>query len=783
MRSKWSGGTVIQAEGRDGHEQNQSPTQKKTRPMNSNRTKLLLLPLLPLNRRTTTTATATATATTATARTTTPKEHYHLLIKQAIQNNQPCRLKHSQIPIPTLVELWTTAISQREPPINWIEWLFQSTINQPKPIRSNEHQLKLTRFLSLAIGLLIRSLPTTTASNPSTSHINPEETSLRRWLKGIQEWQQASGSPILSNQLDHRRLQINRLLGQPDENLQELIQAQDPYILSTLLRSADRSEDLFERLEGSQDDLLRSIRVSCRSKGQLIHRTHPDGPHQPISSTEFQELVSRNPAPSFWRTGLILSQAECLVGQIRMIAEEEPQGCRRLDEILKRLKELLDLSLSEREKTLYGGRLEAHRLIRRQADGLEAILGHLLLSPSALPIDFGLILELIDGALARLGPDIIRPRSWKLLLSSHLKLSSQWTGPAGLERLFQLATLWSKLILETSPDQTHHHPPIQFKKIMPGDIGLVMIERVLFPEEDLDGRLEKREAAGLSSSSSLMMEEDRVEEAFEGLVERLLTMIRFLEAFGSPRRFKERRLMRLIFLSVQKRHPHSLDHDHHHHHHHLHHESCATGPEAIGSRLLGSPSGLEWWHRPDVWRLLEFRLSPSAPPSPPISQPQLLPPSLHEQQQQQHERHTEEEEYEQLLDLSQLHFQLDYPSISDSIPHHHQEYGGGGGGGFPPEDRDGLDRDGLNRPDEQGHDRPSSASPSGSKNPSDPPLLGYPDQPQIGRKPNKTSRDQVEGIGTSLDVVNHKLRTQSLDYFDQHSLLTCLILLIRNKFH
>jgi hypothetical protein len=438
---------------------------------------------------------------------------------------------------------------------------------------------------------------------------------------------------------------------------------------------------------------------------------------------------------------LILSQAECLVGQIRMIAEEEPQGCRRLEDMLKRLKELLELSLSEREKTLYGGRLEAHRLIRRQADGLEAILDHLLLSPPALAIDFALIFELIDGALARLDPDIIRPRSWKLLLSSHLKLSSQWTGPAGLERLFQLATLWSKLVLKTSPDHHSHHPPIKFKKIMPGDIGLVMIERVLFPEEDPNARLEKREASGLPSSSSrIIMEEDRVEEAFEGLVERLLTMIRFLEAFGSPRRFKERRLMRLIFLSVQKHHPHSLDHDRHHPQ-----ESSPIGQEVIGSRLLGS-SGLEWWHRPDVWRVLEFRLSPSIPPSPPISQPQLLPP-LHEQQKQ-HQRHEEEEEeYEQLLDLSQLQFQLDYPSISDSLPHHHQEYGGGGG--FPAEDRGGLDR-----PDTEAHDRPASASSSTPTNLIDPPLLDHPDQPQIGEKPDRKSGDQADGIGTSLVRLN-----------------------------
>ena len=101
-----------------------------------------------------------------------------------------------------------------------------------------------------------------------------------------------------------------------------------------------------------------------------------------------------------------------------------------------------------------------------------------------------------------------------------------------------------------------------FKKIMPSDIGLEMIERVLFLKDDLDWADKKRD---FPAPFYLPIEQDRrVEEAFERIFERVQTMNRFLEANGSPRRFRDRRLMRLIFLSVQKRTTQPT-HSHHHH--------------------------------------------------------------------------------------------------------------------------------------------------------------------------------------------------------------------------
>ncbi|WAQ86937.1 hypothetical protein PtA15_7A666 [Puccinia triticina] len=90
-----------------------------------------------------------------------------------------------------------------------------------------------------------------------------------------------------------------------------------------------------------------------------------------------------------------------------------------------------------------------------------------------------------------------------------------------------------------------------FKKIMPSDIILEMIERVLFLKDDLDWADKKRD---FPAPFYLTIKQDwRVEEAFERIVDRVQTMTRFLEANGIPRRFRDRCLMHLIFLSIQKR--------------------------------------------------------------------------------------------------------------------------------------------------------------------------------------------------------------------------------------
>ncbi|WAQ86476.1 hypothetical protein PtA15_7A202 [Puccinia triticina] len=590
---------------------------------------------------------------------------FHGLLREAIAANAPCRLtQHARIPAPTLVELWTTAISRKEPSAGWLEWLFHSTLRlHTAPLAAHDRH-SLTRFLALALGLLLRAKP---AGPPAD-----QEDRLRCWLAAIDVWEQALGPP-LSPELAHRRLQIARLLGQPlPDDTRLLAPNTDPYIFATLLRSAARPQELVARLEGSQAELLRAISVACRSKGQLIHPAQPAGPPRPLSPSEALALLAAHPRPSLWKTGLILAQAECLVGQIRT-PDHPPPGGQSIDPLLDTLRALLGLSLAESDKTLYGGRLEAHRLLRRQADGLEALLSHLLLSPPGLPVDFGLVCELIHGALLRRGPHILRPRTWKLLLSAHLKLAAQWSGPAGLARLLRLATRWAQLLVvpQTPPPQ---YPPVMFKKILPGDAGLLLLERVLFPEEELEAPADD--------------EDRRAEQAFDRLVCRLQTMIRFLEAFGSPRRFKDRRLLRLIFLSVQKRASHA---------HHL----CEESPQP----LPGGSAGLEWSSRPDVWRDLQSRLAPAPPPSP-STRPQPLQPQL-----------------------EQLH-------------------------AHPPQEEP---------PRAQPHNQPRS------------PTRNNPEQPSADGK--------AQDIAASLDRANQKLKSESLDYFDQHSLLTCLVHLVRNKFH
>ncbi|OAV96156.1 hypothetical protein PTTG_03400 [Puccinia triticina 1-1 BBBD Race 1] len=203
--------------------------------------------------------------------------------------------------------------------------------------------------------------------------------------------EKAFGLPL--QQARPSSIPVKRLLGQTvHDSLDEL---KDPYILSTLLRSANRPKELIKRPQVSQHELLRSIKLSSR-------RTQP--------AHELIGVPRASPKPGLQAVALE-DRTDSLLGQI----------CGRVDA-------QFNLSLTERDNTLCGGRLKAHCHMWSQAVGLQAILNPLLLSPPALAVDFGLVLELIDGALARLGPDILRSRSWRLIL-----LSTLWTGHAGLE--------------------------------------------------------------------------------------------------------------------------------------------------------------------------------------------------------------------------------------------------------------------------------------------------------------------------------------------------------------
>ncbi|KAH9461970.1 hypothetical protein MJO28_003272 [Puccinia striiformis f. sp. tritici] len=641
------------------------------------------------------------------------EQEYHKLIKQAIQAKQDCRIKNStRIPSETLAELWTVAFSHREPPIDWIKWLYQSTIKQEK-----QEKRKLNRFISLALGILIRN--------------DQAKGKLTGWLEDLKGLEN-------SNELEHRRLQIKQLLENDSNNSDEFIQTKDPYILSTLLRSSTEHphqlEEVFKNIQGgTQQDVLSSIRVSSRSNGQLIHRTSQDSPFQALNSTEFKQILSDNQSSSStWKTGLILSQAETLVGQIKSIIKDynHQSSSNTLTEILQTFQELLELRLNKNDKMMYGGKIETNRLIRRQTEGLETILEYLLLSEET-GINFGIVLELIEGIIDRFTDEIIRTKSWKLIISSHLKLSTEWSGENGLKRLFELLLRSSSLppyIIDSNGK-----PCSKFKKIMPGDIGLTMIERVLFPQEDHHYHHHSNR-----------------EDEFEKLIERIQLMNKVLKSLGSPRRFRDHRLKRLIFLSVQKRINLTIPIDNHH--------EPINCLDSLAPKLGDS---LDWWNRADIWRDLEDRLS--APVITTTStildnhQLDLLQPQLQPELIQEVEEDVREEEF---VDLHQLQLQFQAVPSIDTTPNHHHH---------PGEEAPQTETDeDLEASSDHAHQSLNQDTlPQES-----PPHIHKSDQ--LRKEPTLNS--------SSLDAINSKLRVHSRDYFDQHSLLTCLVHIIRNKF-
>ncbi|KAI9613549.1 hypothetical protein H4Q26_010156 [Puccinia striiformis f. sp. tritici PST-130] len=598
------------------------------------------------------------------------EQEYHKLIKQAIQAKQDCRIKNStRIPSETLAELWTVAFSHREPPIDWIKWLYQSTIKQEK-----QEKRKLNRFISLALGILIRN--------------DQAKGKLTGWLEDLKGLEN-------SNELEHRRLQIKQLLENDSNNSDEFIQTKDPYILSTLLRSSTEHP------------------TSWRKSSKTYKGTSQDSPFQALNSTEFKQILSDNQSSSStWKTGLILSQAETLVGQIKSIIKDynHQSSSNTLTEILQTFQELLELKLTKNDKMMYGGKIETNRLIRRQTEGLETILEYLLLSDET-EINFGIVLELIEGIIDRFTDEIIRTKSWKLIISSHLKLSTEWSGEKGLKRLFELLLRSSSL--PPYMIDSNGKPCSKFKKIMPGDIGLVMIERVLFPQEDHHYHHHSNQ-----------------EDEFEKLIERIQLMNKVLKSLGSPRRFRDHRLKRLIYLSVQKRINLTIPIDDHHE---LNNYLDSLTPK------LGD--GLDWWNRADIWRDLEDRLKPQL-------QPELI---------QEVEEDVREEEF---VDLHQLQLQFQAVPSIDTAPNHHHHPGEEAPQTETEED--------LEASSDHAHQSLNQDT------------LPQESRPHI-HKSDKLRKEPTLN-SSSLDSINSKLRVHSRDYFDQHSLLTCLVHIIRNKF-
>lgn len=693
-----------------------------------------------------------------------------LKLKTVIHN--PTRLSNS-----SLHQLWILTINLRRPSDHWIESLLLTTIHHAHLIQPRSLQIQLTRYLSFALGILIQSIRSFHPITPS--HRARHRERLTRWLWAIQEWQEVI-EPTKSIELDQRHLQIIDSLGH-HYDLRALIpnSRSDPYLISNILRKLDDSEDLIDRLHGSQDQLLQSIKVACRSSGRLIHQTHPSGPHQILSSNQAQTILSDRPQPSFWRTGLILSHAQRLVGQIQLIIQEDRHHLLSNinHEFIKTLNQLIELSLSHRDLTLYGGQVERFRLLRRQADGLELIIDHLL---SHHHLDFGLVFDLITICIGRVGHQVIRTRAWKTIVSSHLKRSADWSGPAGLERLFELIIDWSHR--ETRSDSLPE--PIKFKKLMPGDLGLLMIERVLFPEDDHDYRNGKQADHSLSSDSSRMTQ-NATDDPFDRLIERIDKMSKFVASLGNPRRFRDKRLMRLIFLSVQKRrksiellaHPDSqselpIDYD-------------PSNPHQCPDTLISFYDGghaYQWWNRPEIWRELDFKLARNLT-SDRFQSPDPTP----DHHASQADHHTPS--YDPSLEF---HDQYDFCPSHLSFAHLAGEYNTR----LDDQDPGPFTIHPTCRSSNRSSDHVELADhPSGVEESNQTELDDRSDPKGATARTHQTDQsqhledknarpkgDQVHSIPNQLDLIDDKLKLESRNYFDQHSILTCLIVLIKKQF-
>lgn len=333
----------------------------------------------------------------------------------------------------SFTRLWAVLLRTPRPSPPLLNWFSSRLIShysstQLKLTSPAVNPRRLSRLLAMSLGYLIsdtsannRKLTTSRESDSFGQRVN-------HLLALQQSWQTLAPCP----ELDQRRIQLMHLLGQtPDP-----VPTSDPYLISTLLRTASSDQQLDTIIKratsgGQGTDCLKLLSVIGRSKGHLIQ----------LDSTGQAVLQTLSPPAS------PLALAQVLIARIRASPP---------DQALDHLHRLLSLDIAPDD-----GAIERHRLRRRQADGLATFLQPLL---QRLTPPFDQILNTLDRL-----PDqgLLRPRLLTELFRAHIRLPRPWAGPGGLRRLLVF-------LLQIHPPPT---------RVWPSDLGLVVLERTLFPSD------------------------------------------------------------------------------------------------------------------------------------------------------------------------------------------------------------------------------------------------------------------------------------------------------------
>ncbi|MBW0506949.1 hypothetical protein O181_046664 [Austropuccinia psidii MF-1] len=419
--------------------------------------------------------------------------------------------------IQSILILWKILLNSTHHHSNhliWYNYLIKLTIN----LTSNQnlksiHLIQFNKFLNYSFGILIRHYRLALNSNHSLKF----KSQLINLFNSINQWQNSIGN-INSNLFIQRKLQITDLLGSTNQNhLDEISNFNDPYLISTTLKSPERLNLFLNNLNLSQNHLIHSMKVICRSKGQLIHQIDQNHPYQVLNSNSLNQILNQNHLSNLKKTGLLLSWAQCLLNQIRFMINQNQS----LQNILIKLNQLINLNLLNLKHTIYGGHIENYRLLTRKTDGLELVIDYIL--NQSLNSNFSRLFDLIQShSNQKNHPNLIRKRTWKKIFDVYLQTPSSWLGLTGLKQLLDFLINW----LENKHQSSQL---IKFNQIWPRDLGLLLLDRVLFPEDV------------------------NYLENFESLLERLDKIKKITNLTGNPRRFRQKRLKRLIILAIERK--------------------------------------------------------------------------------------------------------------------------------------------------------------------------------------------------------------------------------------
>lgn len=347
----------------------------------------------------------------------------------------------------------------------------------------------ISRLFASSLGILLTTLRNSFRKQQITEH--DFYFRLNQMLNLIRS------SSLKSPELSQRRIQILCLLPESNELSTEDLKYDDPYLLSTLFRTykIDQMSSVIQATKADQDERrsLDLMRVIARSQGHLIHKNPSDG--------QLSLLCSSIATSEVDDPGLILSLSQVLVEKIKSSCFDQPASHEKM---IKYLNQLLALSISS-SSGLHGGSVEKSRLDHRKSQGV-TILTNFLLSRSQSTPPSPKIFDILETC----HPKLLQPNLLQELIHHHIKFSNDYTSHIRLLNLLK----------KTS---TH----LSFKSICPNDLPLLLLYQTF---------------SNLSSN-----------ESFLEIQIRLKTFLNFLNAFGYPiRRFRGKRLLRLVFLSLRK---------------------------------------------------------------------------------------------------------------------------------------------------------------------------------------------------------------------------------------